>query len=360
MNTKNCEALLTWYKREHRKLPWRETSDPYSVLVSEFMLQQTTVAAVTPKYHTWMTTFPDFQQLAQAEEITVLTQWSGLGYYQRARRLHNLAREVVRLGFVPDTYEELLKLPGVGPYTAAAVASICFGRPALAVDTNVVRVLFRYYALRKQPQNKKAIEEIRRKTKSSLKVCDPGDFNQALMELGATLCKVKEPKCTACPLASGCQGRRNAEGPTLFPLSPKRRKPLNTPGKVFLVVRSSDQSILLVKGTSLGLLSPLFQPPILFSEVNAQDDFQQALLELQSYLRESVEIREWLIKYGISGRRLLLNCSRWHLGPNQFRELQSSLKLRGLEVALFSPENDNSVPVSSLTRKILEKCWETR
>jgi A/G-specific adenine glycosylase len=360
MNHNNCESLLHWYSRNRRNLPWRETLDVYPVMVSEFMLQQTTVAAVTPKFYTWLQHFPDFQALAQADQASVLDQWSGLGYYQRARRLHQAAREVVRLGQTPDTYEGLIKLPGVGPYTAAAIASICFGRPKLAIDTNVVRVLFRYHALKSHPLEKQALEEIRRETEPRLQSNDPGDLNQALMELGATLCKVKEPACLQCPLKSGCRGRRSQGGPTDYPLSTKRKKPTDTPGRALLCVRTSDSSVLLVKGTSLGLLSLLFQPPILFSEAESQETFHSALTSMVQFVDPAEREREWQVKYGISGRRLLLDCWLYNLEPHRFGELKTSLKERGLSVAQLSPEQTNkNVPVSSLTRKLLQKCWES-
>lgn len=350
--------LLQWYHHNQRQLPWRETLDGYAVMVSEFMLQQTTVAAVEPKFLEWMERFPDFDSLASAEESAVFSQWSGLGYYQRARRLHQAAREVARRGYLPDSFEELLTLPGVGPYTAAAVSSICFGRPALAVDTNVIRVLFRYYAFEKPAQHKASQDELRRRLAPSLNANDPGQLNQALMELGATICSVKEPGCLICPLAKGCRGRTHPGGPTNFPTPTKKKKPKQTRGKALILSDNEENSVLLVQGTSLGLLSPLYQPPILFSPQESEERYSRAFTRLVSRLPEESTTAPQ-VKYGISGRKLILDCLVWRMEAPQLNNLRVQLQEDGLSVKRYHPEKEQ-LPVSSLTRKILQKCLESR
>ncbi|MHC4163818.1 MAG: HhH-GPD family protein, partial [Planctomycetota bacterium] len=179
MDATSRRKLLAWYRRRRRDLPWRRTRDPYAIWVSEIMLQQTRVAAVVPYYERFLRRFPDVGTLARARIDTVLAFWSGLGYYRRARSLHAAARIVRREGW-PCTAADWRRLPGVGPYTAAAVASIAFGEPVAAVDGNVTRVLSRLHALDKRGP----VTDL---AQAWLIPCAAGDFNQAVMELGATL-----------------------------------------------------------------------------------------------------------------------------------------------------------------------------
>jgi A/G-specific adenine glycosylase len=203
--------LLDWYGRNARDLPWRATRDPYRIWISEIMLQQTRVAAVIPYYTRFLDRFPNVASLARASEDDLLTAWSGLGYYARARNLHRAAQQIASRGTFPREYESLRRLPGVGEYTAAAIASIAFGLPHAVVDGNVRRVLSRLACGAVEPAQL-AEESLDRER--------PGAFNQALMELGATLCLPREPKCAACPVASMCEARRQgrqAEFPVRVP-----------------------------------------------------------------------------------------------------------------------------------------------
>lgn len=216
--------LLGWYRRSRRDLPWRETRDPYAIHLSEIMLQQTTVAAVLPYYRRFLERFPTASRLARADEEEVLALWSGLGYYHRARRLHAAVREVESRwgGRFPETVEDLRSLPGVGEYTAAAVASIAFGLPEAVVDGNVIRVLSRTFALRGDSDSARLRRRCREIAGALLAPRLPGDFNQALMELGATACTPRSPRCSSCPLRVDCEGRRRGD-PERFPGSPGRR-----------------------------------------------------------------------------------------------------------------------------------------
>ncbi len=203
--------LLDWYGRNARDLPWRATRDPYRIWISEIMLQQTRVAAVIPYYTKFLDRFPDVGTLARASEADLLTAWSGLGYYARARNLHRAAQRIAAQGTFPREHESLRRLPGVGEYTAAAIASIAFGLPHAVVDGNVRRVLSRLACGAVEPVEL-AGEFLDRER--------PGEFNQALMELGATLCLPREPKCAGCPVASMCEARRQgrqAEFPVRAP-----------------------------------------------------------------------------------------------------------------------------------------------
>lgn len=202
------QNLLQWYDRNARDLPWRQTRDPYAIWVSETMLQQTRVSVVVDYYTRFMARFPTLPSLAQAEESEVLALWSGLGYYRRARALHESAKAVVAEhgGEIPKTAAALSRLPGVGVYTAAAVASIAFGEPVAAVDGNVERVLTRYFGHEPVPGVARS-GELRRAAEQLVDTERPGDFNQAMMDLGATVCLPKAPLCLACPVREGCATR---------------------------------------------------------------------------------------------------------------------------------------------------------
>jgi len=192
------KKLLGWHDKHQRDLPWRRTRDPYHILVSEIMLQQTRVAAVIPYYQRFLKRFPTPAALARARETTVLRAWAGLGYYSRARNLQAAAKQIAKHGF-PASYKDALALPGIGPYTAAAVMSIAAGLPHAAVDGNVRRVLSRLLASHTaaQPEADVLLDQAR-----------PGDFNQAMMELGATVCLPRTPNCEACPVVRHCEARR--------------------------------------------------------------------------------------------------------------------------------------------------------
>jgi len=197
-------ALLSWYRAGRRRLPWRETPSPYRTVVSEFMLQQTQVSTVLPYFERWMAALPDFAALAAAPEARVLKLWEGLGYYSRARNLHRLAKAVGERG-LPRTSAEWLELPGVGPYTAAAISSIAFGEPRACVDGNVVRILARLTRdatpHRDSASASKAFAPL---AQELVNAASPGDHNQAMMELGATVCSRRSPTCLVCPVASFC------------------------------------------------------------------------------------------------------------------------------------------------------------
>ncbi|HYO81269.1 MAG TPA: A/G-specific adenine glycosylase [Bryobacteraceae bacterium] len=195
--------LLGWYASARRDLPWRRTTDPYAIWVSEIMLQQTRVVAAIPYYERFLQRFPTVQALARASEQELLSAWAGLGYYRRARNLHRAAQQLTDDG-VPASYEQLRNLPGVGAYTASAVASIAFGLPHAAVDGNVLRVLTRIRAANA------SVPEIQQLADTLLDKPRPGEFNQAMMELGATVCLPRAPQCLLCPVASHCRAR--AEG----------------------------------------------------------------------------------------------------------------------------------------------------
>lgn len=199
-------ALLAWYDVHRRDLPWRRTRDPYAIWVSEIMLQQTRVAAVVEHYHDFLRRFPTVFALAKAPEQDVLAAWSGLGYYRRARMLHSAAQAVAtsRQGVMPQTAAELRTLPGVGSYTSAAIASIAYNEPVAVVDGNVERVLCRLAGWDANGGHEAKVQELAGRLVDPER---PGDFNQAMMELGATVCVPRSPQCLTCPVAECCRTR---------------------------------------------------------------------------------------------------------------------------------------------------------
>ena len=219
-------ALLAWYTRHKRDLPWRKSLDPYAVWVSEMMLQQTQVATVIPYFQRWMERFPDVAALARAEEGDVLHAWQGLGYYSRARNLRRAALTIVAEhgGRVPDEIVKLRALPGIGPYSAGAIASIAYGRAEPLVDGNVIRVLTRLFAVRGDPNKTDVKNRIWALARALVPAEAPGDFNQALMELGATVCTPQRPRCDVCPLASRCAALEQ-QLTDVLPELPAREKP---------------------------------------------------------------------------------------------------------------------------------------
>ncbi|HUX80240.1 MAG TPA: A/G-specific adenine glycosylase [Alphaproteobacteria bacterium] len=248
------KKLLTWYDKEKRGLPWRtKIRNPYHTWLSEIMLQQTTVATVIPYFNAFLEKWPTLQDLAAASLDELLVKWQGLGYYTRARNLHKCAQDLAR--YFPSKEEELLKLPGIGPYTAAAIASIAFDQRAAAVDGNVVRVISRYLAI----HTPKPIEEVTKQLQNLLPKKRCGDFTQALMELGALVCRPKNPLCTTCPLQQDCQAYALGKAED-FPLKLLKQK-LPTRYATAFILRREDGAILLRKRPPQGLLGGMMEVP---------------------------------------------------------------------------------------------------
>ncbi len=254
------DALLGWYEDNRRDLPWRHTKDPYAILVSETLLQQTRIAAAASYYRRFMARFPTVQALAQADSEEVLHVWEGLGYYRRARLLHAAAQEIVKAhgGRVPSHPESLRALPGVGPYTAGAVASIAYGHRAPAVDGNVTRVLARVYRIEEEVTQSSTKRLIRARATRLVPDGEPGTFNQALMELGALVCLPRRPQCEACPVLPWCQARATGVETSL----PRRGKvpAVPTVTAVFALLERHDK-VLLVRRAEDELLGGLWALP---------------------------------------------------------------------------------------------------
>jgi A/G-specific adenine glycosylase len=267
--------LLTWYRRNQRSLPWRETNDPYRIWISEIMLQQTQVDTVIPYYHRFLKAFPTVSSLARASLQDVLKAWENLGYYSRARNIHAAARVIVEKfgGRIPENLEEIKTLPGIGQYTAGAILSIAYGHALPAVDGNVRRILCRLFAIRKPVDDAREQKQLQTLAASLIPFKHPGDFNQALMDLGATICKAKNPDCARCPIANLCQARLH----DLQNVLPITRKAPAIPRRqaATAVVRNSKGMLLVVQRPASGLLASLWKLPGGF--IKSDEDAEKSL-----------------------------------------------------------------------------------
>ena len=338
-------ALLAWYRANARTHPWRGTGDPYAVWLSEIMLQQTQIATVTPYYQRFLTAFPTVSHLAEAPLERVLELWSGLGYYRRARHLHQAAQAVAQLpdAKFPRDYDGLRALPGIGDYTAKAVLSIAFNQPYAVLDGNVARVVARLRSLRgnlHQPQFRRTVET---ELTALLSHREPGDFNQAMMELGQTVCLPRGPLCSVCPLAKWCSGYRSGV-PEDFPL-PRPRRATEAHHLAVALIRRGTK-VAMVRGLEEGLLDDLWNFPSAFGAAPAE-----ALESLQEKLRRltrapftmSAPMAEF--RHGITYRSI----------QGKVYAVETALPLRHASLHWFELNELTQAAISQLARKVVQK-----
>jgi A/G-specific adenine glycosylase len=343
-------ALGAWFDRVARDLPWRRTRDPYAIWLSEVMLQQTRVETVIPYYERFLARYPTIFALAAAEIDDVLSLWSGLGYYRRARVLHLAAREVTARhdGALPRDVSALLALPGVGAYTAGAIASIAYDQPVPLVDGNVARVLSRIDGIdddiRSASGTRKLWSAAERLVRCAADSVHPGRFNQALMELGATVCTPRNPRCDACPVDGVCVARATGKEADLPVIAPKRDVP--AVAMVAAVVRSGDR-VLFVRRAEGGLFGGLWEPPMV--EARALAD-ARALLE-QVGVPGDAPLREvGRVRHILTHRRLDVTVARAEVAaPWRFRAKLAS----PYEKAAWLDPGALDIGVSKLARKVL-------
>jgi len=332
-----------------RPLPWRQTRDPYAILVSEVMLQQTRVETVLRYYAGFLERFPDWASLATADPQDLLAAWAGLGYYRRARSLQATARAVLeRGGALPEEETELRDLPGLGPYTAAAMASIAFNRPALALDGNTLRVLLRYFGLEVDPTRASTRRELTTRVLGAVPPGRAGDFTQALIELGATLCTpMRPPRCSDCPLAAGCLARQR--GLTDRIPRARRRPPTRTVHRAAAVLEREGR-LLLGRDQRHGLLEGLWECPgvDLPEPREAQERLESALAArgLGVALHPLGEVR-----HAITFREI--RCQVFAGRPETEGDLPEGW-------AWVDPERLAGLPLPSSTRRILALAGESR
>ena len=287
-------VLETWYAEKKRPMPWRLNPTPYGCWLSEIMMQQTTYAAVLPYYERFLARFPSVESLAAADEADVLKQWEGLGYYARARNLHKAARSLVVDGKAawPKSAAEWAKVPGVGPYTAAALASVLKGEPVPVVDGNVARVFARYWMIsedfKKLPARARLAERL---TPEIEQAAVPGNFNQAMMELGALVCTPTSPDCGVCPLRSGCAARKKGVQ-TDYPIKVAKGS-VPTRRATQVIIPDEKGRILLVQNREGGLLKGLWELPTVEPSIGLTQVFSHFELELSTVkvLRKDAEFK---------------------------------------------------------------------
>jgi A/G-specific adenine glycosylase len=352
-----AQALLSWYARHARQLPWRvppaesalRRPDSYAVWVSEVMLQQTQVDTVIPYFQRWMVKFPDVASLAAASEQEVLSAWEGLGYYSRARNLHKAARQVASQhgGQLPAEVSALRALPGIGRYTAGAIASIAFGLDEPALDGNIRRVFARLYDLRqpaRSPQGEKLLWEW---VRQNLPAGKGGDYHQALMDLGATLCTPRSPTCLLCPLQSACEA---------YALGVQEQRPVELPRRVVphvtvtaaVLVRAG--LVLIARRPADGLLGGLWEFP--GGKQQAGEDLPACLRrELQEELGVSVSVGEPLgvYRHAYTHFRVTLHAFLCNLDSGELQALAHS------ELRWTAPSDLPSFPMGKIDRQIAQR-----
>ena len=339
-------ALLRWFDAHRRELPWRGSRDPWAILVSEIMLQQTTVAAVTPYFERFLARWPAPADLARASRDELLSAWAGLGYYRRAHMLMDAATRMA--DGCPQDAAGLAGLPGVGEYTAAAVASIAFGEPVAAVDGNVERVVSRLAALPGDPRKAAGKRAVRRAAQALLDTRRPGDFNQAVMDLGSAICRPRDPRCEDCPLSKTCEGFATGR-PERFPELPPRPKPVPVVRAVAVVRRAGK--LLLTERTE--------SPNAGFCELPGLELDGARLDEHGAPLDAGAALREWLsATHGLTlrpGEELPLHrhsITRYRL---RVHPVLGTLSSGRVTAPLHWGRPDDGRPLTTATRRILSR-----
>ena len=346
MNKRWGDKLSRWYMKNKRDLPWRKNQDPYKILVSEIMLQQTQVIKVIPYFERFIRTFPDFESLSQALEDDVLKLWSGLGYYRRARNLKKTSQVIVDTynGSMPKCYEDIVKLPGIGDYTANAILSIAFDQSAIVLDGNVIRVSSRVFGIGRDLDKTCTKDKIKNQLKAEMFDEKPSVFNQALMELGALICTPSSPHCTSCPVSQHCYALQNHLVEELPPV--KKQQEIEVQHKTAFIIKHQGKW-LVTKKTNSKILNDLWIFPEVHQEKNETFEKSYGLkIKLGKKIAD--------ITHHITYRRM-----RYEIREAFLKK--TMLSLRGqqgrgnLNLKWVSSQDLNEIPHSSLTAKIMDK-----
>jgi A/G-specific adenine glycosylase len=345
-----AEAIIAWYRVNRRDLPWRRTLDPYRIWISEVMLQQTRVDQAIPYYERFLQRFPDVQALALADIHDVLVAWEGLGYYSRGRNLHYAARQVVSThsGVIPDTWDAISGLKGVGDYTAAAVLSIAYGKPYAVVDGNVIRVVTRYLGIRDDVRRVGVTGVIKQTVSRWIPADAPSDFNQGMMELGATVCTPKNPDCEHCPLADTCVARMSLQTAVIPYKSPKARVPHH---QIVVGIIFDDQGrVLIARRPETAMLGGLWEFP--GGKAEAGEPFE---LTLHRELGEELGVTVCLVKpfhslnHAYSHFKITMHAYTCRI-QSGIAEPRSSTELRWVDISEL-----NSFPFPKANRTLTRK-----
>lgn len=298
------KTLISWYLQNHRDLPWRKTSNPYNIWLSEIILQQTRVAQGLPYYLNFINTFPSVHDLANANEEKVLKLWQGLGYYSRARNLHETSKYISKElnGIFPNNYNDLLKLKGVGEYTAAAIASISFNENIAVVDGNVFRVLSRYFGIELDISENKTKKDFQELANSLLPVGQAANFNQALMEFGATQCTPKSPDCNNCVFNKSCFALQKNKVDQL-PIKTKKTKIRNRYLN-YIVVKDIEDNFLVEQRTENGIWKNLFQFPLIETEETLNENKIAELIKKKFTVKNILHLNSEPIIHKLSHQHL--------------------------------------------------------
>ncbi len=290
-----AKKLIKWYQNNKRSLPWRMAPSAYSTLISEFMAQQTQIKTLIPYFNAWLKKYPSIQDVSKATEDDILKSWEGLGYYSRARNLHKTCQIISNeyKGKIPTNSLELIKLPGIGPYIAAAVSSIAFNEPIAVVDGNVLRVITRIYGLADDISKEKTKQAIQKRLNAEIKHHSPSDFNQGLMELGATVCHPRTPECNKCPIATICYAK-NMDQIDKFPVKQKK-SPIPHYTIVIGIIKNDEEKILITKRKKNQLLGGLWEFP--GGKVKEQETLENALIrEIKEEVNLDIKLKGFLCK----------------------------------------------------------------
>lgn len=349
MLTEISKTLLGWYERHARQLPWRNHPDAYAVWVSEIMLQQTRVDTVLDYFQRWMEAFPTIHDLANASEQKVLKLWEGLGYYSRARNLHKAAKMVQEKwqGTLPKNRKDLESLPGIGRYTAAAIASMAFGQDEATLDGNIRRILARLFNVQipaRSPEGEKLLWQL---AEDHLPAGRAGDYNQAWMDLGASICLPRNPRCLICPLQSYCQAFEQGTQEDLPVLPARKTTPHHT---VTAAIIQQNNKVLIARRPSHKLLGGLWEFP--GGKVEPREDLKQGLIrEIQEELGCQIQVEDefGVYQHAFTHFRITLHAFFCKLTEGEPTALEAS------EIAWVTPEMLTDYPMGKVDRQIATK-----
>ena len=336
--------IIDWYKQHKRELPWRRTSDPYKIWLSEIILQQTQVVQGLPYYERFISTFPDVHSLANSNEEEVMKLWQGLGYYSRARNLHFAANQIISMGTFPNTYESILSLKGVGEYTAAAIASFAFKLPHAVVDGNVYRLLARFFGIKTNIDSSSGKTYFNELANSLLDNNLPDLHNQAIMEFGSQMCKPAQPNCISCPLNEKCYAF-NTNKVQLFPVKIRKKKVKNLYFEYFFF--EFDKHTYIQKRKNNGIWKNLYEFPLIESNKQLSKKAILSHRPFQSWLREeSVNLKIVKSYKHILSHRIIFA---------RFWQIECKNKIVNHSFIRIKKGDLEKYPISRLTEKFLKE-----